>query len=132
MHLIEEDGSQHSRKHKTGHSSLLQDIEEVDENSSSGGIHSIPPPTSLVLEKQFVEGGLYTLAIQWVCPSPLPEGTTGYCVYVNGDHNCDVSGPEQNSLLLTGIPRKQVRGGCMSRALKDGGCSKSRVGVAAK
>ncbi len=109
LFFSEEDGSQPTRKSSNkGQGSLLQDIEEVDEDISSGGVPSIPPPSGLTLEKQFVEGGLYTLSIQWVCPNPLPEATTGYCVYVNGDHNCEVSGPEQNSLLLTGIPRKQV------------------------
>lgn len=106
--ILDEDGSQPSRKSHKGHSSLLQDIEEVDEDISSGGIQSIAPPTDLTLDKQFVEGGLYTLSIRWACPEPLPPGTTGYCVYVNGDHNCDVNGPEVTSLLLTGIPRKQV------------------------
>lgn len=117
--LLSDDASQPSHKSQKGHASHLQDIEEVDENtSSSGGVASILPPHGLTLERQFVEGGEYSVAIQWKPPRPLPEGVTGYCVYVNRDYNCDVKGGEQTSVLLTGIPRKQVRGGvglCVSR-----------------
>ena len=71
---------------------------------------SVPPPSGITLERQFVEGGQYSVAIRWEGPSPLPEGVTGYCVYVNGEFNHDVRGGDQTSVLLTGIPRKQVRG----------------------
>lgn len=76
---------------------------------SSGGLASIPPPRGLVLEHQFVEGGKYTVSIQWESLQTLPEGMTGYSVYVNGDHNCNINDPEKTNVLLTGIARKQVR-----------------------
>lgn len=54
---------------------------------------------------------MYTIALQWEVPHPFPEGATGYSVYVNGESNCDVEGVTQTGVLLTGIPRKQVREG---------------------
>ena len=107
--IIELDGSQAPHKERQKHSTFLQDIEEVDEDTSSGGVGYIPPPYGLTLDRQFVEGGLYSVAIKWEPPHPLPEGAVGYSVYVNGEHNSDVNSPEQNTVLLTGIPRKQVR-----------------------
>lgn len=96
-------------KSRAAQSGQLQDIEEVDEDTSSGGVGSVPPPHGLTLERQFVEGGQYSVAIQWEKPHPLPEGVTGYNVYVNGEFNYDVTGSDQTGVLLTGIPRKQVR-----------------------
>lgn len=62
-----------------------------------------------MLERQYVDGGQYSVAIQWELPRPLPDEATGYCAYVNGEFNHEVSGAEQTSVLLTGIPRKQVK-----------------------
>lgn len=105
----EDDGFQASQKaHRQEHSSHLHDIEEVDEEISSGGLSSIAPPRALTLERQFVEGGMYTVAIKWEVPHPLPEGTTGYCAYVNGERNYDVDDANETGVLLTGIPRKQL------------------------
>ena len=87
----------------------LHDIEEVDEDASSGGGRGIPPPRGLTLDRQFVEGDEYSVVIKWEPPSPLPEGVTGYNIYVNEEFNYDVVGTDQTSVLLTGIPRKQVR-----------------------
>ena len=105
--------SQPARRSLKSHSPHLKDIEEVDENTNSGATESIPPPHGLTLERQFVEGGQYSVAIKWELPHPLPADVTGYSVYVNGECNHDVSGREQTSVLLTGIPRKQVRGMCV-------------------
>lgn len=91
-------------------SAHLQDIEEVDEPSSGGG-SGIPPPSGLSLERQFVEGDQYSVAIKWEVPRPLSENVTGYNIYVNGEFNDDVEGSDQTSVLLT---RKQVRGGMIS------------------
>ena len=90
-------------------SSELQDIQEVDEDASSRGQGSIPPPHGLTLERQFVEDGQYSVAIQWKVPRSLPTKAMGYAVYVNGEFSYDVSGSDQTSVLLTGIPRKQVK-----------------------
>ncbi len=61
-----------------------------------------------------MEGDQYSVAIKWEVPSPRPEGVTGYNIYVNGEFNSDVGGSDQTSVLLTGIPRKQVQG-CHAR-----------------
>lgn len=90
-------------------SAHLHDIEEVDEDPSSRGGQGIAPPTGLTLDRQFVEGDQYSVAITWEVPHPLPEGTTGYNIYVNGELNYDVEGGDKTSVLLTGIPRKRVR-----------------------
>lgn len=86
----------------------MHDIEEVDEDTSSSGMGAIPPPQELSLERQFVEDNLYTVAIHWKAPRLLPEGATGYSVYVNSEFKCNVHGADQTSILLSGIPRKQV------------------------
>ncbi len=106
---IELESSHLLQKQSRGHSSLLQDIVEVDEDTSSGGMGSIPPPRELMLDRQYVESDNYSVALRWERPHPLPEGVTGYCVYVNGEHNRDVIGADQTDVFLTGIPRKQVR-----------------------
>lgn len=104
----DEEGSHTPSRLSKRRGSLLHDIEEVDEDISSGGAGSIPPPRALTLERQFVEGGMYTVALQWKVPHPLPEGATGYCVYVNGESSCEVEDVMQTGVLVTGIPRKQV------------------------
>lgn len=107
----EEDSSHTPQKPPKHGEPNLHDIEELDEDvSSSSGMVSVLPPSSLTLERQFVESGLYSVALQWTPPHPLPAGATGYCVYVNGDYKCDVSGADQHGILLTGIQRQQVRG----------------------
>lgn len=109
--LPESDGGPQSHKLQKRRGSHLQDIEEVDEDLSSRGIGSIPPPLNVMLERQFVDEGQYTVAIKWEMPHPLPEGVTGYCVYVNGELHYEISEPDRTSVLLTGIPRKQVSQG---------------------
>ena len=93
-----------------GESGQLQNIEQMNEGTSRGGQVTISPPQGLSVERQFVEGGQYSVAIQWKEPRSLLKGVTGYAVYVNGEFNYDVRGSDQTSVLLTGIPRKQVKG----------------------
>ena len=45
-------------------SSELHDIQEVDEDASSRGKGSMPPPHGLSLEWQFVEEEQYSVAMQ--------------------------------------------------------------------
>lgn len=92
--------------------SNLQDIEEEDEEVSSGD--SILPPQNLELERQFVEGMDYSVVIQWEPPRPLPAETSGYNVYVNGEFKANVFGANEKNVILSGIPRHQVRGGKLS------------------
>jgi len=90
----------------------LQNIKEVDEDvSSSSGHGGILPPVGLSLDRQFVEGDQYSVAIKWGKPHPLPADVIGYNVYVNGEFHEDVAGADNTSVLVTGIPRKQVRCG---------------------
>ena len=89
----------------------LHNIEEVDEDVSSSSGRGIPPPVGLTLDRQFVEGDQYSVAIKWEQPRPLPADVTGYNVYVNGEFHEDVAGAENTSVLVTGIPRKKVKCG---------------------
>ncbi len=89
--------------------SNLQDIAEEDEENSTGS--SIFPPQNVELERQFVEGSGYSVVIQWAPPEPLPPEATGYNVYVNGEFRMNVEGANQKNVMLSAIPRQQVRGG---------------------
>ena len=94
--------------------SNLQDIEEEDEaatSSSSLAVEATPPPRHLQLERQFVDGDSYSVELSWQPPRPRPLQTTGYAVYVNGGLQCSVQGAEERGVLLTGVPRHQVREG---------------------
>ena len=95
---------------RKGHRRLsnLQDIEEEDEEVSSGD--TILPPQNLELERQFVEGTDYSVVIQWEPPRPLPAETSGYNVYVNGEFKASVHGADEKKVILSGIPRHQVGG----------------------
>ena len=92
-------------------SSQLQDITEEEEEVSSGSSsreQPLPPPLNLELDRQFVEGDGYGVALTWTPPSPLPPHATGYNVYVNGELMSVVQGVEQSSVIISGVPRKQV------------------------
>ena len=86
--------------------SQLQDITEEEEVSSG---EPLPPPRHLELERQFVKGDGYGVALSWQPPSPLPPSATGYNVYVNGELMSQVEGADQNSVIISGVPRKQVK-----------------------
>ena len=86
--------------------SQLQDITEEEEVSSG---EPLTPPRHLELERQFVEGDGYGVALSWQPPSPLPPSVTGYNVYVNGELMSQVEGADQNSVIISGVPRKQVK-----------------------
>ena len=88
---------------------LPQDIIEEDEDTSGGG--SILPPQNLELERQFVDGGKYSVVAKWDLPDPLPPGATGFVVYVNGEFKARVEGARQTNVLLSEIPRHQVCAG---------------------
>lgn len=86
--------------------SQLQDITGEEEDISSG--ESLAPPQELELDRQFVEGDGYGVALTWLPPSPLPPSATGYNVYVNGELMSNVEGSDQTSVIISGVPRKQV------------------------
>ena len=88
-------------------SSQLQDITEEEEVSSSSD-QPLPPPQNLELDRQFVEGDGYGVALTWAPPSPIPPHATGYNIYVNGELMSCVEGAEQSSVIISGVPRKQV------------------------
>ena len=88
--------------------SQLQDIAEEEEISSNSERPSLPRPQNVELERQFVEGEGYGVALTWTPPSPLPPRAKGYNVYVNGELMSFVEGVEQNSVIISGVPRKQV------------------------
>lgn len=90
-------------------SSQLQDIAEEEEISSNSERLSLARPQNVELERQFVEGDGYGVALTWTPPSPLPPSAKGYNVYVNGELMSFVEGVEQNSVIISGVPRKQVR-----------------------
>lgn len=95
-------------------SSQLQDITEEEEEvssstASSGHEQPLLPPLNLELDRQFVEGDGYGVALTWSPPSPIPPHATGYNVYVNGELMSVVQGVEQSSVIISGVPRKQVR-----------------------
>ena len=92
-----------ARRHRL---SELKDITEEEEVSSG---EPLAPPRNLELDRQFVEGDGYGIALSWSPPSPLPLHATGYNVYVNGELMSSVEGIEQTSVIVSGVPRKQVR-----------------------
>ena len=104
-----------SKPDRRRQSSQLQDIteeeEEVSSSTGSTGGHEQPllPPLNLELDRQFVEGDGYGVALTWSPPSPVPPHATGYNVYVNGELMSVVQGVEQSSVIISGVPRKQVR-----------------------
>lgn len=92
-------------------SSQLQDITEEEEEISSGSGSSeqpLLPPLNLELDRQFVEGDGYGVALTWTPPSPFPPHAIGYNVYVNGELMSVVEGVEKSSVIISGVPRKQV------------------------
>jgi hypothetical protein len=94
--------------------SPLQDITEEEEEvsssagSSGGREQPLLPPLNLELDRQFVEGDGYGVALTWTPPSPVPPHATGYNVYVNGELMSVVEGVDQSSVIISGVPRKQV------------------------
>ena len=103
----DENSPQPPRKSMRRRLSNLQDITEEDEEVSSGDSH--PPPSGLEMDQQLVDEQGYSIAMHWNRPHPLPAHITGYNVYINGSLSESVSGADQTSLLLKGVPRKQVR-----------------------
>lgn len=98
--------------------SLLQDITEEEEEASSGD--PLTPPRNLELDRQFVEGDGYGVALSWCPPSPLLPSITGYNVYVNGELMSHVEGADQNSVIISGVPRKQVKQETQLYAVQQG------------
>ena len=68
----------------------------------------LTPPREIELDRQFVEGDGYGVALSWRPPSPLPPSAKGYNVYVNGELMSNVEGVDQTSIIISGVPRKQV------------------------
>ena len=73
------------------------------------------------MEKQFVDGGDTSVALRWDSPLPRPLQVTGYNVYLNGTHKMFVSGSDERTALVSGVPMTQVRvcvGVCMPACLR--------------
>lgn len=88
------------------HSQLRDITEEEEEDVSSG--EPLAPPRDLELDRQFVEGDGYGVALTWLPPSPIPPSATGYNIYVNGELMSNVLGADQTNVIISGVPRKQV------------------------
>lgn len=60
------------------------------------------------MDRQMVDDMGYSIAMHWDKPHPLPAQVTGYAVYINGNLAESVNRADHTSLLLKGVPRKQV------------------------